>query len=105
MSEDDTFTSRFPVADYDGLNGRQQERVNFAQVATRLALRGFTCYWLDDDWNGADFLAYHTPSGETSKTDRRSYAATFSVIFGWRFRRPATGSWSRTTSSSRPGSR
>ena len=62
-----SFVVRFPSIEYSSLNARQKERVNFAHVAARLADHGFACYWLDDDWNGADFLAHHMPSGYTLK--------------------------------------
>ena len=41
------------------LTGKQQEIYNFQKVASRLAVYGFNCIKLDDDWMGVDFLAYH----------------------------------------------
>ena len=60
-----TFAERFQPVEYASLDARQQERVNFAHVASRLAGYGFACYWIDADWNGTDFLAHHMPSGRT----------------------------------------
>ena len=49
----------FKRVDYKELNGKQQEIYNFQKVAAKLADYGFNCIKLDDDWMGADFLAYH----------------------------------------------
>ena len=45
--------------EYQELTGKQKEIYNFQKVAARLADYGFNCIKLDDDWMGADFLAYH----------------------------------------------
>ncbi len=42
---------------YNDLNSKQKENYNFAKVSAILADYGFFCLWLNDDWNGADFLA------------------------------------------------
>ncbi len=39
------------------LSSRQKEIYNFQKAAAVLADYGFTCIKLQDDWNGADFLA------------------------------------------------
>lgn len=44
---------------YADLNAKQKEIYNFQKVAALLADYGFNCIKLDDDWNGADFLALH----------------------------------------------
>jgi len=44
---------------YDKLNSRQQENYNFAKISGLLADYGYITMRLSDDWNGADFLAYH----------------------------------------------
>ena len=49
---------------YDDLNAKQKEIYNFQKVtalkvAALLADCGFNCIKLSDDWQGADFLAYH----------------------------------------------
>ena len=49
---------------YGDLNGRQQETYNFQKVAGELADYGYACLLLNDDWQGADFLAVHI-DGET----------------------------------------
>lgn len=51
--------------DYKKLNGKQQEIYNFQKVAALLADYGFNCIKLDDDWLGADFLAYHIDGSTT----------------------------------------
>ena len=44
---------------YSELNSRQKENYNFHKVAGELADYGFNCLRLNDDWQGADFLACH----------------------------------------------
>ncbi|MBP3141613.1 hypothetical protein [Aliivibrio fischeri] len=44
---------------YCELNSRQKEIYNFQKLAAILAEYGFNCIKLADDWQGADFLAYH----------------------------------------------
>ena len=44
---------------YEQLNSRQKENYNFQKVAAHLADYGFNCMWLNDDWQGADFIACH----------------------------------------------
>lgn len=52
---------------YSELSSKQQEIYNFQKVAGVLAEYGFNCIKLADDWNGADFLAYHCNQDETLK--------------------------------------
>jgi hypothetical protein len=44
---------------YSDLNPKQQEIYNFQKLAALLADYGYNCIKLADDWQGADFLAYH----------------------------------------------
>ncbi len=44
---------------YADLNSRQRERYNFQKIAGLLADYGFSSIKLDDDWQGADFIAQH----------------------------------------------
>lgn len=44
---------------YSELNAKAQEMYNFQKVAAQLADYGFTCMWLTNDWQGADFIAVH----------------------------------------------
>lgn len=44
---------------YSDLNSRQRENYNFQKIAGILADYGYNCIKLSDDWQGADFLAYH----------------------------------------------
>jgi len=53
--------SRIP---YEHLNARQKENYNFHKVSARLADFGFTSVRLNDDFEGADFIALHI-DGET----------------------------------------
>ena len=49
----------FERVPYSDLNSRQKENYNFHKVAGELADYGFNCLRLNDDWQGADFLACH----------------------------------------------
>lgn len=44
---------------YNDLNARQKENYNFQKIAATLAEYGYSCMWLNDDWQGADFIANH----------------------------------------------
>ena len=57
----------FNKVGYNDLNSRQKEIFNFQKVSSVLADYGFNCIKLADDWNGADFLAYHFNGSETLK--------------------------------------
>lgn len=57
---------------YSDLNSRQKEIFNFQKVAGLLADYGFNCIKLADDWQGADFLAYHKDGGSTLKVQLKS---------------------------------
>ncbi len=52
---------------YKQLNAKQRETYNFQKVAAVLADYGFNCIKLDDDWLGADFLAFHKDGKQTLK--------------------------------------
>ena len=45
--------------DYKNLNARQKENYNFHKASARLADYGFNSMRLNDDWQGADFIACH----------------------------------------------
>ena len=49
----------FKPIKYKELNARQKENYNFQKVASALTDYGFNCMWLNDDWQGADFIACH----------------------------------------------
>ncbi len=44
---------------YDDLNAKAKEMYNFQKVSAKLADYGFTTMWLNNDWQGADFIAVH----------------------------------------------
>ena len=52
---------------YGELSAKQKETYNFQKVASLLAEYGFNCIKLSDDWQGADFLAYHKDGEHTLK--------------------------------------
>ena len=57
---------------YSELNSKQKEIYNFQKVAGLLAEYGFNCIKLSDDWQGADFLAYHKDGENTLKVQLKS---------------------------------
>ena len=62
----------FTRINYNDLSAKQQEIYNFQKVAALLADYGFNCIKLADDWQGADFLAYHKDSANTLKVQLKS---------------------------------
>jgi hypothetical protein len=57
---------KFEKVEYKDLNAKQQESYNYQKVSAVLADYGFITVPLNDDWNGADFLAVHK-DGEVLK--------------------------------------
>ncbi len=57
---------------YKSLNPRQKEIFNFQKISGLLADYGFNCIKLADDWQGADFLAYHKDRLDTLKVQLKS---------------------------------
>jgi frataxin-like iron-binding protein CyaY len=64
--------TRFKKVTYKSLNARQKELFNFQKIAATLADCGFNCIKLADDWQGADFLAYHVNDTITLKVQLKS---------------------------------
>lgn len=62
----------FKKVPYKELNARQKELFNFQKIAATLADYGYNCIKLADDWQGADFLAYHFQGGTTLKVQLKS---------------------------------
>lgn len=58
--------------EYKKLSARQKEIYNFQKVAAILADYGFNCIKLSDDWQGADFLAYHKDGAHTLRVQLKS---------------------------------
>ncbi len=50
---------QFKKIEYKNLNVKQKESYNYQKVSALLADYGFIIIKLDDDWQGADFLALH----------------------------------------------
>lgn len=48
---------KFKKVSYSKLNNKQKENFNFHNLASLLATFGFNSIWLNDDVQGADFLA------------------------------------------------
>ena len=62
----------FKKIKYEDLNPRQQENYNFHTFAAKLAEYGYMSIPLNDDWNGADFLAIHVNGKDTLKVQLKS---------------------------------
>lgn len=62
----------FKKVDYEQLNARQKESYNFQKIAAVLAEYGFSCMWLNDDWQGADFIANHIDGMDFLKVQLKS---------------------------------
>lgn len=67
---------------YSELNGKQKEIFNFQKLAARLADYGFNCIKLADDWQGADFIAYHKGQKETLKVQLKSRIGIYKKYVG-----------------------
>jgi len=64
--------THFEKVRYDNLKPRQKELFLFQKIAATLADYGFNCIKLADDWQGADFLAYHVNGTTTLKVQLKS---------------------------------
>src|ERR1039457_2201301 len=64
--------SHFEKIGYADLTARQKELFNFQKIAALLADYGYNCIKLADDWQGADFLAYHIDGTTTLKVQLKS---------------------------------
>ncbi len=67
-----TAPMKFKKIVYNKLNARQKETFNFQKISGVLADYGFNCIKLTDDWQGADFLAYHKDGINTLKVQLKS---------------------------------
>jgi hypothetical protein len=63
---------RLKKIDYNDLNSKQKEIYNFQKIAGELSSYGFNCIKLTDDWQGADFLAYHKDGKKTLKVQLKA---------------------------------
>ena len=63
--------------DYKDLNARQRENYNYHVIAAKLAKYGYDCLRLNNDWQGADFIAVHN-DGETFYKVQLKSRLTFS---------------------------
>ena len=70
-----------PIA-YEQLTARQKEIYNFQKAAAKLADYGFNCIKLSDDWQGADFLAYHKDGAQTHKIQLKSRLSIYRKYMG-----------------------
>lgn len=61
-----------PKVEYAALSAKQKEIYNFQKVAALLAEHGYNCIKLADDWQGADFLAYHMDGQHTLKVQLKA---------------------------------
>ena len=63
---------RLQRVNYNELKAKQKEIYNFQKVAGLLAEYGYNCIKLTDDWQGADFLAYHKDGTQTLKVQLKA---------------------------------
>ena len=63
---------QFKSIRYKDLKSKQKEHFNFQKIAALLADYGFNCIKLADDWQSADFLAYHNDGRTTLKVQLKS---------------------------------
>lgn len=68
--------------EYADLSAKQKEIYNFQKVAGILADFGFNCIKLDDDWQGADFLAYHKDGSQTLNVQLKARIAIAKKYLG-----------------------
>ena len=57
---------------YEQLNARQKENFNFHKVAAILADYGYNSMKLNDDWEGADFIAIHNNGEQIIKVQLKA---------------------------------
>ena len=67
---------------YNELTARQKEIYNFQKAAAKLADYGYNCIKLSDDWQGADFLAYHKDGTQTLKVQLKSRLGIYKKYMG-----------------------
>jgi hypothetical protein len=53
--------------EYSDLKSRQKENYNYHKIASILADYGYNSMWLNDDWEGADFIAVHIDGNQMLK--------------------------------------
>lgn len=53
--------------DYSELKSRQKENYNYHKIASILADYVYNSMWLNDDWEGADFIAVHIDGNHMMK--------------------------------------
>jgi len=57
---------------YTDLNSRQKENYNYHKIASALAEYGFDSMRLNNDWQGADFIAVHNDGEQMLKVQLKS---------------------------------
>ena len=58
--------------EYTDLGSKQKEVFNFHKIAGKLSEYGYNCIKLADDWQGANFLAYHKDGKSTLKVQLKA---------------------------------
>lgn len=62
----------YELTKYSTLNSRQKENYNFHKMASELAEYGYNSLRLNDDWQGADFLAIHVNGNNILRVQLKS---------------------------------
>lgn len=67
---------------YSDLNDKQKENYNFQKIAAILAEYGYSCMWLNDDWQGADFIANHIDGVEFLRVQLKGRLSIYEKYIG-----------------------
>lgn len=67
----------FKKINYNDLNSKAKEMYNYQKFSSVLADYGYTTMWLNNDWEGADFIGIHC-DGETTIKVQLKGRLTFS---------------------------
>jgi len=67
---------------YYELNSRAKEMYNFHKVSAKLADYGFTSMWLNNDWEGADFIAIHIDGNTSIKVQLKGRLSFYKKYIG-----------------------
>ncbi len=62
----------FKKIKYSDLNAKAKEMYNFQKASAKLADYGYTTMWLNNDWEGADFLAIDNDGSNVLKVQLKA---------------------------------
>lgn len=73
---------KFERVEYKDLSPKQKEMYNFQKLAGVLADFGYNCIKLADDWQDADFLAYHQEKKDTYRVQLKARLTIYKKYLG-----------------------